>query len=55
MAACPGVGSNVYDRFANLDKFAWMGTFSDSVLRGGNSLETAFNGLFKDVEASTNK
>jgi len=36
---------------ANLDKFAWMGTFSGFFLRGDNSLETAFNGLFKDVEA----
>jgi enterochelin esterase family protein len=35
---------------ANLDKFAWMGTFSGFFLRGDNSLETAFNGLFKDVE-----
>ncbi|MDD3431419.1 MAG: alpha/beta hydrolase-fold protein [Bacteroidales bacterium] len=33
---------------ANLDKFGWMGTFSGFFVRGDNSLETAFNGLFKD-------
>lgn len=36
--------------FANLDKFAWMGTFSGFMgMRG--SAETAFNGIFKDAAA----
>ena len=33
----------------NLDKFGWMGTFSGFFIRGDNSLETAFNVLFKDT------
>jgi enterochelin esterase-like enzyme len=47
--------------FANMDKFAWMGTFSGFFMggfgpRGGEtpSVETAFNGIFKDA-ASFNK
>lgn len=39
--------------FANMDKFAWMGTFSGFFSRGadGNFIETAFNGVFKDADA----
>lgn len=44
--------------FNNMDKFAWMGTFSGFFMggfgpRGGEtpSVETAFNGVFKDAEA----
>jgi len=45
--------------FNNFDKFAWMGTFSGFFMGGtgpGNnrenpSVETAFNGIFKDAEA----
>jgi enterochelin esterase-like enzyme len=47
--------------FSNMDKFAWMGTFSGFFMggfgpRGGEtpSVETAFNGVFKDA-ATFNK
>jgi len=36
----------------NMDKFAWMGTFSGFFVRGGaDSLQYAFNGAFKDAAA----
>jgi len=35
----------------NLDKFAWMGTFSGFFMRGDDGIETAFNGMFKDADA----
>ncbi len=55
--------------FPNMDKFAWMGTFSGFFMgmrrMGGNStdkqpdmktqIETAFNGVFKDTEAFNKK
>ncbi len=37
--------------FANMDKFAWMGTFSGFFARGDNFVETGFNGIFKDAAA----
>lgn len=44
--------------FANMDKFAWMGTFSGFFMGGMRpgaagppSVETAFNGVFKDAAA----
>lgn len=38
--------------FTNMDKFAWVGTFSGFFSRGeGNIVETAFNGVFKDAAA----
>ena len=37
--------------FANMDKFAWMGTFSGFFFRGDNLVETGFNGVFKDATA----
>ena len=38
--------------FANMDKFAWMGTFSGFFNRGGgNLIDSAFNGVFKDAAA----
>ncbi len=37
--------------FANLDKFAWMGTFSGFFARPGQDLTEAFNGVFKDPAA----
>ena len=37
--------------FANMDKFAWMGTFSGFFARGTEGLETSFNGVFKDAAA----
>jgi len=35
----------------NMDKFAWIGTFSGFFIRGDDGLETAFNGMFKDAGA----
>ncbi|MDX9904095.1 MAG: alpha/beta hydrolase-fold protein [Bacteroidales bacterium] len=40
--------------FANMDKFAWMGTFSGFFSRPGQDLSEGFNGVFKDP-ASFNK
>ena len=37
--------------FANLDKFAWMGTFSGFFSRPGDNITEAFNGVFKDPAA----
>jgi enterochelin esterase-like enzyme len=37
--------------FANMDKFAWMGTFSGFFYRGDNLVETGFNGVFRDAAA----
>jgi enterochelin esterase-like enzyme len=38
--------------FANMDKFAWMGTFSGFFFRGnGNVVQDGFNGVFKDAAA----
>ncbi len=37
--------------FANLDKFAWMGTFSGFFSRPGDDITEAFNGVFKDPAA----
>ncbi len=41
--------------FANMDKFAWMGTFSGFFFRGDNLIENGFNGVFKDAEAFNKK
>jgi enterochelin esterase family protein len=37
--------------FANLDKFAWMGTFSGFFSRPDQDITEAFNGVFKDPAA----
>lgn len=39
--------------FANMDKFAWMGTFSGFFFRGSTDslIEKGFNGIFKDAVA----
>ncbi|MBN2274556.1 MAG: esterase [Bacteroidales bacterium] len=37
--------------FNNMDKFAWMGTFSGFFIRRNEGIETAFNGIFKDADA----
>lgn len=39
--------------FANMDKFAWMGTFSGFFFRGNTDslIEKGFNGIFKDAAA----
>lgn len=37
--------------FGNMDKFAWMGTFSGFFgFRGNDTIETAYNGVFKDAK-----
>jgi enterochelin esterase-like enzyme len=36
---------------ANMDKFAWMGTFSGFFVWGNNDVLDAFNGVFKDADA----
>lgn len=36
--------------FANMDKFNWMGTFSGFFIRQNQTVETAFDGIFKDAE-----
>jgi enterochelin esterase-like enzyme len=41
--------------FANMDKFAWMGTFSGFFSRDNNLIETGFNGVFKDAAAFDKK
>jgi enterochelin esterase-like enzyme len=35
----------------NMDKFAWMGTFSGFFVRGNDSVVDAFDGMFKDAAA----
>jgi enterochelin esterase family protein len=35
--------------FSNMDKFAWMGTFSGFFTRDSNFIETGFNGVFRDA------
>jgi enterochelin esterase family protein len=35
----------------NMDKFAWMGTFSGFFIRGDDGIETAYNGIFGDANA----
>jgi enterochelin esterase family protein len=35
----------------NMDKFAWMGTFSGFFIRGNDSVVDAFNGMFKDASS----
>lgn len=35
----------------NMDKFAWMGTFSGFFIRGDDTVEAAFNGMFSDADA----
>jgi enterochelin esterase family protein len=37
--------------FANMDKFAWMGTFSGFFTRDNNFIETGFNSVFRDAAA----
>ena len=49
-----GGGQTCNTVFGNMDKFAWMGTFSGFFMRGNDGIENAFNGIFKDA-ASFNK
>ena len=37
--------------FPNMDKFAWLGTFSGFFVRGDDGVVNAFNGVFKDPAA----
>ena len=46
-----GGGQTTSTVFANMDKFAWMGTFSGFFSRGNTSVLDAFNGVFKDAAA----
>lgn len=46
-----GGGQTTQTVFANMDKFAWMGTFSGFFVRGNDGIENAFNGVFKDADA----
>jgi enterochelin esterase family protein len=39
----------------NMDKFAWMGTFSGFFIRGDDGIESAFNGMFRDANAFNEK
>lgn len=42
--------------FSNMDKFAWMGAFSGFFgFRGNTTVETAYNGVFKDAAAFNNQ
>lgn len=41
--------------FTNMDKFAWVGTFSGFFYRGSNLIDSAFNGVFKDAAAFNKK
>jgi enterochelin esterase-like enzyme len=41
--------------FNNMDKFAWMGTFSGFFVRGNDGVVNGFNGVFKDAEAFNKK
>lgn len=41
--------------FANMDKFAWMGTFSGFFIRGNTDVVDAFDGVFKDADAFNKK
>lgn len=56
-----GGGQTTTTVFANMDKFAWMGTFSGFFTPRGNQnaagsfVETAFNGVFKDAKAFNEK
>ena len=45
-----GGGQTLRTVSQNLDKFAWMGTFSGFFLRGGTGIEDAYNGLFSEPE-----
>lgn len=40
---------------ANLDKFAWMGTFSGFFMRPNEKIVDSFNGVFKDAAAFNNQ
>ncbi len=46
-----GGGQTTRTVFANMDKFAWMGTFSGFFFRGDNLVEKGFNGVFRDAAA----
>ena len=41
--------------FPNMDKFAWLATFSGFFVRGDGGVLEAFNGVFKDAEAFDEK
>jgi enterochelin esterase-like enzyme len=52
-----GGGQTTSTVFANMDKFAWMGTFSGFFSRGNvdSLIQHGFNGAFKDADAFNKK
>jgi enterochelin esterase family protein len=52
-----GGGQTTSTVFANMDKFAWMGTFSGYFSRGNadSLIQNGFNGVFKDADAFNKK
>jgi enterochelin esterase family protein len=52
-----GGGQTTSTVFANMDKFAWMGTFSGFSSRGNvdSLIQNGFNGAFKDADAFNKK
>lgn len=52
-----GGGQTTSTVFANMDKFAWMGTFSGFFARGNmdSLIQSGFNGVFKDPKAFDSK
>jgi enterochelin esterase family protein len=52
-----GGGQTTSTVFANMDKFAWMGTFSGFFSRGNadSLIQNGFNGVFKDADAFNKK
>jgi enterochelin esterase family protein len=52
-----GGGQTTSTVFANMDKFAWMGTFSGFFSRGNadSLVQYGFNGVFKDADAFNEK
>lgn len=50
-----GGGQTFSTVLKNMDKFAWMGGFSGGGFRGNVSLDTVYNGVFKDAHAFNQK
>jgi enterochelin esterase family protein len=56
MAGLSRGGSQTWNTvLPNLDKFAWMGGFSGGGFRNAVSLDTVYNGVFKDVNSFNQK
>jgi enterochelin esterase-like enzyme len=50
-----GGGQTLRTVSKNLDKFAWMGTFSGFFIRGNDGIENAYDGMFSDPEHFNNQ